>query len=425
MWNSIKKIAAAICLSIGFALVMTPGADAVHVNGYYRSNGTYVNGYERTSPDSSPYNNYSYPGNYNPNTGKITGGNTSTYLENYYDSSSSSYSPSYNYSYPSTPSCPLMSIYDSLSGSCKCMSGYVTGKDLLGKESCVSALQKCQSDYGYGASYSYLSNSCECSYGYVMSDGRCISNSSFCSNKMGLMSSYNSLSKTCECMVGYEFNGLSCVYKRSNYSYSLGHNTDSVASCPINSMPLPSDSTKCRCNIGFKANTTGDGCEVVPPKTCPLSSTLVGKDCVCNIGLILKNNQCISHTEDCVLYFGNNVLGTPGSGGNSSCNCASGYQWNNTKTACQLIPEAAQLSINYQPIISDNITSSLQVGSSGTQVTTLQNILRKLGNFTGDATGYYGKVTREAVISYQKSRNILTTGTIGPKTRESLNLESR
>ena len=66
------------------------------VNGYCKSNGTYVSGHYRTSPDNSPYNNYSYPGNYNPNTGRITTGNTSTYLRNYYGSS-----PSYGNSYSS------------------------------------------------------------------------------------------------------------------------------------------------------------------------------------------------------------------------------------------------------------------------------------------------------------------------------------
>lgn len=49
-------------------------AEEQYVNGYYRSDGTYVQGHWRTTPDSSPYNNYSYPGNYNPNTGRISSG---------------------------------------------------------------------------------------------------------------------------------------------------------------------------------------------------------------------------------------------------------------------------------------------------------------------------------------------------------------
>ncbi len=85
---------------------------AVHVNGYYRANGTYVNSYERTSPNSTATDNYSYPGNYNPNTGKITGGSIGSY---------SYTAPS---SYPSsTPTCPLNAYYDG--SSCKCNYGYV------------------------------------------------------------------------------------------------------------------------------------------------------------------------------------------------------------------------------------------------------------------------------------------------------------
>ena len=64
---------------------------STYVSGYFKSNGTYVNGHSRTCPDSSPYNNYSFPGNYNPNSGRITGGSRSSYIDNYYGYSS--YSP--------------------------------------------------------------------------------------------------------------------------------------------------------------------------------------------------------------------------------------------------------------------------------------------------------------------------------------------
>ena len=39
------------------------------VNGYYRQNGTYVQGHYRTAPDNNPYNNYSSQGNVNPYNG--------------------------------------------------------------------------------------------------------------------------------------------------------------------------------------------------------------------------------------------------------------------------------------------------------------------------------------------------------------------
>src|ERR1700679_587078 len=42
-----------------------------NVSGYYRSNGTYVQPYTRSSPDSTVTNNYSYQGNTNPYTGAV------------------------------------------------------------------------------------------------------------------------------------------------------------------------------------------------------------------------------------------------------------------------------------------------------------------------------------------------------------------
>jgi hypothetical protein len=42
----------------------------VHVNGYYRQNGTYVEPYNRTSPNNTTIDNYSTAGNMNPYTGQ-------------------------------------------------------------------------------------------------------------------------------------------------------------------------------------------------------------------------------------------------------------------------------------------------------------------------------------------------------------------
>ena len=55
------------------------------VNGYYKSNGTYVQGHYRSSPDSYKNNNWSTSGNSNPYTGKRgtrTYGGTCTSLLN-------------------------------------------------------------------------------------------------------------------------------------------------------------------------------------------------------------------------------------------------------------------------------------------------------------------------------------------------------
>lgn len=42
----------------------------VHVRGYYRSNGTYVQPHNRSSPNGTVLDNYSTKGNINPYTGK-------------------------------------------------------------------------------------------------------------------------------------------------------------------------------------------------------------------------------------------------------------------------------------------------------------------------------------------------------------------
>jgi hypothetical protein len=51
----VKSILAAALLAIMASSAM---AD-VHVKGYYRSNGTYVEPHVRTAPDHNPCNNYS------------------------------------------------------------------------------------------------------------------------------------------------------------------------------------------------------------------------------------------------------------------------------------------------------------------------------------------------------------------------------
>ena len=92
----IVKLLLAFCVFTLYPLEVDAGR--VKVRGYYRKDGTYVRPHYRTAPDGNPYNNYSFPGNYNPNTGRITPGNPQTYLDRYYNRSSSSYStPSIDY----------------------------------------------------------------------------------------------------------------------------------------------------------------------------------------------------------------------------------------------------------------------------------------------------------------------------------------
>ena len=68
------------------------------------------------------------------------------------------------------------------------------------------------------------------------------------------------------------------------------------------------------------------------------------------------------------------------------------------------------------------ITIDLSVGVSGDQVSALQLKLQSLGYFPSSLqpTGYFGSVTKKAVIDYQATQGLPTTGFVGPMTRNSL-----
>jgi hypothetical protein len=72
-----------IALLIALPANVVSGGD-VSVRGYFRSNGTYVQPHYRSAPDGNPYNNWSFPGNTNPYTGKTATGDPLKYLERYY-----------------------------------------------------------------------------------------------------------------------------------------------------------------------------------------------------------------------------------------------------------------------------------------------------------------------------------------------------
>jgi peptidoglycan hydrolase-like protein with peptidoglycan-binding domain len=61
------------------------------------------------------------------------------------------------------------------------------------------------------------------------------------------------------------------------------------------------------------------------------------------------------------------------------------------------------------------LTKTLIIGTKGDQVKILQNKLKV------ESTGYFGSLTRSAVIKFQKDNNITQTGTVGPATRQALN----
>lgn len=88
------------------------------------------------------------------------------------------------------------------------------------------------------------------------------------------------------------------------------------------------------------------------------------------------------------------------------------------------------LSLAYVPdepvvIPSQTFTSFLTVGSEGAEVTALQQVLKNLGHFTYEyITGFFGSITKNAVIAYQKVKGLIPyPGYVGPGTRAALNAE--
>lgn len=69
-------------------------------------------------------------------------------------------------------------------------------------------------------------------------------------------------------------------------------------------------------------------------------------------------------------------------------------------------------------------TQTVSLGSRGEEVKQLQLKLKALGYFTyPSATAYFGLVTRDAVLRFQRAKNIEPVGIVGPKTRALLNTQ--
>lgn len=94
-----------------------------------------------------------------------------------------------------------------------------------------------------------------------------------------------------------------------------------------------------------------------------------------------------------------------------------------TALLAQISALQAQLSGSTTATTSSCFTKTLQVGSTGTEVTALQNALK--GDATiypeGLTTGYFGSLTEAAVKKFQAKYGIDQVGIVGPVTRAKLN----
>jgi peptidoglycan hydrolase-like protein with peptidoglycan-binding domain len=67
----------------------------------------------------------------------------------------------------------------------------------------------------------------------------------------------------------------------------------------------------------------------------------------------------------------------------------------------------------------------VQEGNSGTEVTAVQERLQQLGYFKANITGYFGPVTKEAVIQFQKDKGLEPDGIVGTNTLAALGGQSQ
>ncbi|HAQ07297.1 MAG TPA: cell wall hydrolase [Bacillus bacterium] len=63
----------------------------------------------------------------------------------------------------------------------------------------------------------------------------------------------------------------------------------------------------------------------------------------------------------------------------------------------------------------------LKVGSTGSEVTNVQSVLKKLGYFKAETTGYYGWITKRAVERFQRDFGLESVGEVGSKTARLIN----
>ncbi|MBW4520809.1 MAG: peptidoglycan-binding protein [Scytolyngbya sp. HA4215-MV1] len=66
------------------------------------------------------------------------------------------------------------------------------------------------------------------------------------------------------------------------------------------------------------------------------------------------------------------------------------------------------------------IAASLQQGDTGSEVSALQEKLTRLGYFEGPQTGYFGSLTQEAVIRFQRESGLSADGVYGAQTQQLL-----
>jgi len=182
---------------------------------------------------------------------------------------------------------------------------------------------------------------CFCDVGYIASGSTCIK-SIICplnSVKVG---------DNCNCNEGYVMRDNKCITYIEDCIREFGPNTWGTKG---------NNNSNCYCNNDYEWNASRTAC--IKSVICPLNSSKINNICICNEGFVFKNGQCITHTQNCQLIFGDYVIGRKGDTGNSLCDCEAGYVWNSSRTVCIKIESKEIDTIKTEPSPTPNRPTSL------------------------------------------------------------------
>ena len=95
-------------------------------------------------------------------------------------------------------------------------------------------------------------------------------------------------------------------------------------------------------------------------------------------------------------------------------------------------PKTKNAVINFQKVnglAPDGVTGSktlyaLGISTNNSRTSRVQTKLKSLGIYKGNVDGIYGPKTKDAVISFQKQKNLSPDGIVGPKTLAALNVQT-
>jgi heat shock protein HslJ/peptidoglycan hydrolase-like protein with peptidoglycan-binding domain len=175
--------------------------------------------------------------------------------------------------------------------------------------------------------------------------------------------------------------------------------TDTTAEVSLSSAVLSHMTDEEKAGIYFEYSKTNQLCIAIypVPESCLPKKTGVGKTSAQLTSLMPKTSYMVSYKFDNTIR----CIKAP---------CP-------TNDLQSLTVEFKTKAAKGGEVLVPTITKYLVIGSRGSQVIVLQNFLYKEGYLSTPATGYYGRLTFQAVKKFQSAHNISATGTVGPTTR--------